>query len=385
MYRITAGDLQSRLLLQGGGQADQESVTKIRLAIRTALRMLSAEHTWPAYSDYMHIETSEAYTTGTIAYTASDRTVVLSGGTWPSWMSQGSLIIDTFHARVDAVASSTSLTVTSDDAPVDDYTGTFTAYQYQYSLPAAYNIYKVGKIMVDQANYLEYVPPELFETEVRRPYLVEGGRPRQFTLGRDFRNTQYSLLSLWPFPTTVMRLRMPYIRHPRDILVWEDQVGTVSTTASSTAVVGVDTVFASKHVGCALRTSSDRVNAPTSIDGQTPFVDEVVIKTVTDATNLVTASALGTTQSDVAITISDIIDADTNTMMEAVYHRARLELAKINRIEPNLRAEYEADYKQALYLAKCQASTPSGVRVAGQFRSGAMGWPGLWDSWYTIA
>ncbi|WP_460911935.1 hypothetical protein, partial [Staphylococcus aureus] len=71
----------------------------------------------------------------------------------------------------------------------------YTAYRYQFTLPVAYNIYKVGKVLVDNINYLDYLPPDLFETQIRRQYLAESGRPRFFTMGRDFRNTGYKLLS----------------------------------------------------------------------------------------------------------------------------------------------------------------------------------------------
>lgn len=385
MYRITAADMQARLLRMVGGQSDDESIHDIRSAIRVALRLLSSEHIWPTYADFMYLETSEPYTTGTIAYTASTRTVVLSSGTWPSWMSQGSLIIDTFHARVDSVASSTTLTVTSDDAPVDDYSGTYTAYRYQYSLPVNYNIYRVGKVLVEQANFLDYLPPDLFETQVRRQYLVEAGRPRIFTLGRDFRNTGAKLLSLWPYPDSVLRLKLPYIRHPRDIRVWEDSVGQVATTASSDDIVGTNTAFASKHVGCVIRTYSDRVSVPTDTDGRFPYVDEAVVKTVTDATNIITESNLENTQSDVAYSISDILDVDNAVMNEAVYYRARLELAKIRSMAPDVMQAHQINNAQALYLAKCQSSQSNSVMVAGSFGNTTRGWPGLLDSWYVLS
>ncbi len=128
------------------------------------------------------------------------------------------------------------------------------------------------------------------------------------------------------------------------------------------------------------------VNAPTDLDGRAPYVDDVVIKSVTDATNLVASSELTTTQSNVAITISDILDIDVASMNEVIYYKARLELAKVNRLDPVLRSECEKDYAQALYSAKCQASESSSVRVAGQFgnRLGVGGW-GIWDAFYTLS
>lgn len=386
MYQMTAIDLQQKLIRMMGGEADPDSVSDIRAAIRQAMRIVSAEHAWPYYQDYLHLLTEDAETTGTITYVASTRTVTLAGGTWPSWAAQGVVIIDTYHARVDTVSSSTVLTVLSDDAPSANYSGTFTIYQYQYTLPTNENIYKVGKIQIDQSNWLDFVAPSLFETDVRRQYLSTGGRPRWFTISRDRKNTGQRLLSLWPYPTTVLRCRMGYIRHPRDIRTWEVNAGQVSTTASSTTVTGTGTAFTATHEGCMLRTYSDRINVPTSLDGLYPPVDEVVIDDVASATSLTTKSALTTTSAEpVAFSISDIIDADNSAMLEAITYAARRELARLRRVDPKLQAAYEADYQSALYIAKTQASTSQAVKVAGSFRTSNVGWPGLWDSAYILS
>lgn len=385
MFQMTAIDLQHKLIRMMGGDADPDSVSDIRAAIRQAMRMVSAEHAWPYYQDYLHLATVESETTGTIAYVASTRTVTLTGGTWPSWAAQGVVIIDTFHARVDVVSSSTVLTVLSDDAPTDDFSGDFTIYQYQFTLPTNENIYKVGKIQVDQSNWLDFVAPSLFETDVRRQYLSTGGRPRWFTISRDRKNTGQRLLSLWPYPTTMLRCRMGYVRHPRDIRVWEANVGQVATTASSTTVTGTGTAFVAAYEGCMIRTNSDRINVPTSLDGIYPPVDEAVIDDVASATSLTTKTALTTTSAEpVAFSISDIIDADNSAMLEAITYAARRELARLRRVDPKLQGAYEADYQSALYIAKTQANTSSAVKVAGSFRTSNVGWPGLFDSAYVL-
>lgn len=385
MYRITAADMQAKLLRMVGGEADQETVSDLRMAIRAALRLVSAEHSWPYYHDYLNLNTQETYTTGTITYVASTRTVTLAGGTWPSWAAQGSVIIDTFHARVDTVSSSTVLTVRSDDAPVEDFSGDFTIYQYQFTLPVASNIYKIGKIQLDQITWLEYIPPSMFETQIRKQYLVSGGRPRYFTVSRDFRNTGQQLLSLWPYPTTVMQLRAGYIRHPADITIWSYETGKVALTAADATVTGTDTAFTSNMAGCLLRSGSDIVNVPTDSDGAYPSVNEAVIASYTSATSLELAEAASTTQTEASVCISSLIDVDYNQMLEVILYKARLEMAKIRRIDPALRSEHEKDYAQALYFAKCQSSTPDSVRVAGSFQSRTWGNFNVWDSYYTLS
>lgn len=386
MYHVTALDMQNLLIRMVGGNADPEMISDARQAIRTALRTVSAAHKWPVYHDFLHVLTSESYTTGTIVYTASTRTVVLTGGTWPSWALQGVIIIGTTHARVASVTNSTTLVVISDDAPPEDEPSTsYTLYQYQYTLPVNENIYRIGKIQVDQSNWLDYVPPGFFETDVRRQYLSTGGRPRWFTVQRDRQNPGQRLLSLWPYPTTVLRCRAGYVRHPRDILVWDYSTGQVATTASSTTVTGTSTAFVSNHVNCLLRTYSDRVNIPTNRDGIYPPVDEAVVDTVSSSTILTVKSALTTTQSDVSVSISDILDLDNTIMMDAVIYAARLHLCKLRRMATDALKAYEMDYQQALYLAQGQASTSNSVKIAGSFRFNNVGFPGLWDASYVLS
>lgn len=384
MYRITAGDMQAKLLRMMGGSSEQESVSDIRMAIRSAMRLVSAEFVWPYYCDYLHLNTQESYTTGTITYTASTRSVSLSGGTWPSWAGYGSLIIDDLHARVDAVSSTTDLTVIANDAPVDDFTGEFTLYQYQFQINATSNIYKFGKAQVDQANWLDYVNPAMFETDVRKQYLVSGGRPRYFTVSRDFRNSGRQLFSLWPYPTTEMRIRMGYVRHPADILIWSYETGKIALTAADETVTGTDTVFTANMVGCLLRSGSDIVNVPTDADGAFPAVNEAVIASYTSATSLELAEAAATTQAEASVCISSLLDFDYNTMTELVLYKARLELCKIRKMEAQLRQQYEQDYAQALYAAKCQASVSDSVRVAGAFANRSWNFSGQFDSFYTL-
>lgn len=384
MFRITASDMQAMLLRMVGGEAEPDMVSDIRKAIRSALRLVSAEYTWPYYCDYLHLNTQATVTTGTITYTASTRTVVLSGSTWPTWAAQGSIIINTFHARVDTVSNSTTLTVMSDDAPVADYTGSYSMYQYQYTLPLQSNIYKCGKAQVDQANWIEYVNPSIFETDIRKQYLASGGRPRWFTIQRDFRNVGQQILSLWPYPTTQLRMRMGYVRHPADIAVWSYETGKVAVNSSTTAVTGTGTAFTSSMVGCLLRTGSDIVNVPTDADGLYPAVNEGIISSYSSATSLALAANPSTTQSEASVCISSLMDIDYNIMLEVTLYKARLELAKIRRLDPALRAEHERDYAAALYSAKCQANTSNSVRVAGAFRNRAWAFPGQFDQYYSI-
>lgn len=365
-----------------GGNAETAAVEDLRKAIRTAMRGLSAEHPWPYLTDFMYLNTQESYTTGTIAYTAATRTVVLTGGTWPSWADMGSIVIGIEHARVQKVVDSTTIILLEADAPVEDYSGSFTFYQYRFLMPANLLIYKFGKMQIENTGWLDYVPYALWETDVRKRYLSATGIPRWFTINRDVINTGRTVVSLWPYPTTAQRLRFAYIRHPNDVAVWSYETGRV-TTALSTDVVGTETVFNQKHVGCVIRTGSDQVNPPTDQDGTYPYVDEAIISEVTDSENLVTSTALENAQTTVAYVISSLMDVDVFSMQEVLLYRARLELAKIRRVD-NIQ-DYVKDYEDALYSAKCQAKPNNTISKAGTFRNSGIGWDGIWSEFYTLS
>jgi hypothetical protein len=382
MLYVTAKDLQDQLIRQLGGNAGPEEVEDVRRASRQALRKVSSEHVWPFYHDYYHLITSEPYDTGTLTYTASTRVATLSGGTFPSWAASGVLIVDDEHARVESRDSSTQVTLKSDDAPDADYSGTYEIYQYQYELPAALNVYKFGRPQVDQATTLEYTPPDLFETDVRLPYLASGDRPRWFTVSRGATPGR-TVISLWPYPSEALRLRFGYLRHPRDILTWEYSEETVSTTSGSAAVTGTSTAFTSSHANCLLRTGSNRNDKPTHRDGRYPPVDEVVVKSRTSATALVAAESLSATATDVAFTLSDVLDYDTATMQEVVSAAARYRLGFLRSEDPKVVALHKRAYDEALYHAKCTCSGDNTVQLAG--RNGGSGWGmSIWDDYLTF-
>jgi hypothetical protein len=381
MLYVTAQDLQNTLVRMTGGNSSPEEVLDVRHAIRQALRTVSASHQWPYYHDFHHLLTSEPYSTGTVAYSASTGLVTLTSGTWPTWAAAGVLILDDDHVRVARRNSGTSLTVRTADAPSEDYSGTYTLYRYQYEIDSSINLYKFGKLQVDQVSVLDYVPPGLFETDVRLPYLVTGSKPRCFTVSRG-PTVGRTTLSLWPYPTEELRMRFGYIRHPRDVRTWEYTTGTVTTGADSAEVEGTDTVFSSAHVNCLLRTGSNRNAAPTSRDGRNPPVDESVVYAVASETNLTTTQALSATGQDVAYTLSDVLDYDISQMHEVVLYCARYELAKLRNEDIKLQVAHRTHYQDALYWARCQSSGADTVSMAGN--NGRSAWPGLWDSYMTF-
>jgi len=383
MLYLTAQDLQDTLVRMTGGKADQETVLDIRRAIRQALWDVSSSHQWPYYHDYYHLLADAPYTTGTVTYTASTRRLTISGGTWPSWAAYGVIILDTKHARLESRTSATVATVSAADAPADDYSGSFTLYRYQFELDHTLNLYKFGRLLVDQTAVLDYVPPDLFETDARRSHLTSGGRPRQFTVSRG-PTIGRTTLSIWPWPSEAMRFRFGYLRHPRDIKVWEYDTGVVTTTETSSTVAGTDTSWTSDHVNCLLRIGSNRNAAPTSRDGRNPPLAEVLVRSVQSATTLVTASEVLASTQNVAHTLSDVLDLDVQACTVAVIYGARRQLAMLRNEDPKAMAVIDRAYREALYNAKATCSGDNTVEQAGRFGTRHPLYPGLWDSYYTL-
>lgn len=388
MLYVTAQDLQNALVRMLGGSSSPEEVEDVRAAIRDALRTVSAAHLWPYYHSFYTLTTNEPYATGTVTYTAATRALTLSGGTWPDWAAAGVVILPStatpaFHCRVETRDSATQLTLRADDAPVDDQSGvSYTLYRYQFELDGELNIYKFGKPQVDHVRVLEYMPPELFETDVRRPYLISGTKPRWFTISRG-QTAGRTCLSLWPYPLEELRLRFGYLRHPRTIKTWLEDTGTVSTTSGSTAVTGSGTSFTSDHAHCLLRTASSRNDLPTHRDGRHPPVDEALVASRTSATAIVAAATLSATATDVAYTLSDVLDYDVHTMHEVVKYAARRQLARLRNEDAKVQALHDRNYQEALYLAKCQSGGADTIQLAARLGgSRREAWPGLFDSYF---
>jgi hypothetical protein len=210
----------------------------------------------------------------------------LSDGTWPTWAADGYLRIGDVVYRVDERKSSTVITTLSDLSPTADLAaGTaYKLYQDSYLLPEDFAA--TAKAMYQERFAgMEYVHPSAWMQQVRR--MDQVGEPRWYTITGDQKYpTDRLVMRVFPYPAASKALDVLYRRQPRPVRLKRLDTGTVTITSGSTAVVGVGTRFAARHVGAVLRVSATSNLAPTSDDGENPADFEGVIKSFTDATHV---------------------------------------------------------------------------------------------------
>ena len=149
---VTWKDLIDHTVDWMGVNPEAEAIRSARRATLNAMRDLANEANWIYYYGRCRITTSAPYTTGTIEYDhtggAYERVVTLSGGTWPSWASLGTLVINNTPYEVSARKSATEITLTSGSNPGEDVAAgsTYTLFRDTYTLP---NLFKsVGTIVM---------------------------------------------------------------------------------------------------------------------------------------------------------------------------------------------------------------------------------------------
>ncbi len=361
---VTYQDAVERVLVQFSRQNTGRDAMLARQAVGDALLRLS-RHPWKFYRSMYQLKTVAEYTTGTIAYTHSTRTVTLTGGTWPSSAAMGTVLIDSVPYPVASRDSDTQLTLREDMNPGDDVaSGTsYKWYQDCYILPPDF------ESMSDplDAKYqtggpdLIRVDSETLASLGQMVSYVPVAYPQYYTIERDPRYGK--VIRLAPPPSSERTYLFVYRRRPRRLSVVCESTGTITASTSSTTVTGSGTSWTSSYVGCVLRAGTDSSSEPTGpygamigvdpSDVQTnPAVFERIITGVTDATTLTIDVAPDTSVSGVKYTISDPIDVDWTIAGEYFNRLVEYMMTVVDMdISPELRSMKKALQREAFILA----------------------------------
>jgi hypothetical protein len=178
---ITYRDAIEHLVAYEDALGEEAQQNRARAAVQQAYRELALEHRWRYLLKHHRITVEDKYTTGTVTYTASSRTVTGSGTTFPTWAAYGSIIFDgdTVIYRVSSRSSATALVLESDFAPAaDKASGTYTLYRSIYPLPG--DFYRLEEVFDEQVWRTSYVEPSEWLRLGR--HIPRGGRPWYWTL-----------------------------------------------------------------------------------------------------------------------------------------------------------------------------------------------------------
>lgn len=352
---LTYQDLIDRLLSFSNAGTQASQAIDYRIAIEESYREVINRHQWKYFNTQYVVYTQPEYTTGSIAYSQSTRTVTLTGGTFPSWANLARIRIGTAAYEIIANPSGTTLTLSVANNPGGDIaSGTgFVLYQSVFRLPADYrgNFRWNVPTLLWSNSFIQL--DEWFSLERR---CAAGGNPRNWALAADPQLQGTYSIFVWPHPVTNTTYGGIYQRRPRDLSVSGYDVADADFSSTATiantgaAVTGTNTLFSARHIGCALRFGTATKN-PNGSSGLYPYQEQRIITAVADTTHCTLDSAPVGTYAGVKYTISDPLDLSPG-MLNAVLACIKLQYALNKPLEDRPLSSLRESYRQAYVTAQ---------------------------------
>lgn len=335
----TYRDLIDRILdfsNAGTGAAQQRDY---KIAVDEAYREVVYTHDWKYYLGTWTLYLQAPYSTGTITYTQSSRTLTLAGGTWPSWALYGHVKIGTTFYEVESVSSSTVLILAVNNNPGADVAAltTYTIYQSVYTLPAGFT--RLMRPTTPTGSWANaYVSPDNWlRLEMRT---ASAGSPVAWTIMSDPKSFGSFAIFVWPYPSTAQTYTFIYKRRPKDLVIsgydtaesdWANS-STITAVANATGFTGSGTTFPTNMPGAMLRFGT-AANQPDGLFGLKRYAEQCIINSYTNATSGVLINAPSYSYSAVKWNISDPIDMSPS-MLEYLLATAKYRYS-INRPSAN--------------------------------------------------
>lgn len=326
-----------------------------KLSIGRAYSDISGQAYWNYLRRRTQINVNASYSTGTIAYTASTRTLTLTGGTFPTNATSCDVIIARNVYTVETRTDGTHLVLTSGSCPVDDIaSGTaYSIVQTQYILPADF-VELRGITELSTLWRVIYCSPEQMLAQTQW-----WGTPTTswyYTiLGAGTSGRMY--IQFAPPPSAARTFSLIYQAKPRPpVLTGAYSTGTIATTAgSTTATITGGSLPVTLSSGCILRIGATAAAVPSGIYGDNPYTEELIVKSRTSATVMVLQEAAAYTTSGVRYSVDDPIDIEPTSMNS---YFDRLCEARLLRMHPSSSREdvIEAERAAAFALKEARAA-----------------------------
>lgn len=308
---MTYKDVVDQMLDFVGTNAEQKATRDLKRAVLEAYREVASAHSWSFLRKHHRMNVVAPQSTGTITYThtggSSERLVTLSGSTWPTWATYGTLRVNDIDYEVDEYLTSTTITLRSSSNPgANVAAGTaYTLYRDSYTLPSDFVALNAPS-REDFFGGLEYVSAGDWLAQRRSNY--SAGEPSSFAIFGDPNVFQGLQIAFWPTFGTAQTVDFIYLRQPRDLTVFDHKDGTVSVVSGSTTVSGTGTNFTSSMVGSVIRLYKDSTLHPTAVWGDAPYAQERTILAYTDGNTIRVDAAINTGYTGVKYNVSDPID-----------------------------------------------------------------------------
>lgn len=364
----TYQDVVERILDTFDCDPEGRDLRQAKEAVLQVNRDIGGWHDWQWYISTYDFDSVTPQSTGTIAYTASTKTVVLSSATWPSWALYGEMTIGTDNRRyeVASVTDSTTLVLTS--GPTSDVAaGTaYSIFRTDYEVPTSLrkNIDLLDKKYPAAPWAVRYVPSKYVIFADRALYdryaSLEGSlpldyynEPEWFTIVRSSKYDSGYALRFANIPAATRPYTLSYWRDPRHLQYYRVEIPQLVVNGDGTAT---SSVFTSDHVGSMLRISAN-TEMPTSSIGEIKddrvnlFEHQSVITAVNTGTNTATLDVAAPTAGTVAAIISDPVDIDNEYMLSGYMAAAEFNFIRRQR-DSKVYPVYLANFQRELALAK---------------------------------
>ncbi len=367
----TRGDLIAFLVDQDQVTSDR-ALRLLRTACRDAYRSIPKLHDWKYLRRQFVFLTNAPYSTGSIAYTHSTRTMTLTDGTWPSWAGSGWVRITNVSYRVERRVSNSQLILDVDAEPGQDIaSGTgYQLFQQDYEIPR--NIGQIHRVSSNSG------PRELFPIDLSiqpSPYIgmaAPGLSQWYATVGLSGDgNIGRRALRLSPPPSDAKNISLQYDARPRDWgLTTTFKTGTVSVTADSTTVTLTDGVWPTACSGCLLRMTdpAGMVIEPTSPEGDAPAAFAGIVRSRTSDTVVELWNAADASYSGVCFTLDDPLDIEPSAMWPWLRAEARARFLELTSETPEVVARARAMARDL--LAKAREADNSALQPVDMSRMG---------------
>lgn len=308
------------LLVDFTGSNQGSNISReMRKAVLEAYDELVGRKDWRHFQRPARLQTY-APETGTLAYSLSTNTFTIDSGTFPTWAEGATLSIGEVRYRVASRPSTTTVTATSEQAPIADIaTGTsFTIYKDILTLPDGFQAMSPPRGEGGSAFWTHYIAPADWHQLTRSADTT--GEIVAWTVMPDPIYSGRQAVYLWPAPDDARTIDYLGKFYPRRLFYSgyrpSDRAGTISVSGNT--VTGVGTSFTADMVGSILRISEDGTNLPEGVGGLYPYQHQRYITAYSSATSITIGGTSPGTLTTRKYTVSDPLDL-SRCMLNALW------------------------------------------------------------------
>lgn len=328
---------------------------RVRLAILNAYRDLSHRYDWRYYNRLGAMQLQAPQSTGTIEYTASTRTVTLTGATFPTDADLWRIKISDQYYGIESRPTTTTIVLRAEDAPLSDIaSGTaFEIFKDNYRLPSNFREMQAvwDEDTIRELRFIDFSQQEGMYVR----YYHESSDPWGYSIEYHPNYPGVKMLRVVPYASTARSLRYVYSASPMNLFT-AIPTGKASLDAVDKTKLTLDQTLSDNFVDGVIWISSSKEIPTSEIGGynqklqaetNNPFTQVGIIKSISGTTVYVRESLSDFT--NVGYLVTSLIDIDKDTMLSLFQAMIDLELAKLMqqvKIIPDLERE------SALWLRK---------------------------------